>query len=413
VPAGFSAISATSYIKASGISHSFGERRVLTDISLTVSAGERLGLLGENGAGKSTLLRIIAGVSQPDAGELSRPARTGLLRQEVRFERSDTVGDVIEHALAGIRQLGGELEQAGVALAGADPDAESRFATALEAAERAGLWTLDARRDEVLDGLGISGIPLTRRLDEVSGGQRSRFALAALLVAQPDALLLDEPTNHLDDSAAEFLEKRLRAWRGPVLFASHDRSFLDRVATSLLDLDPSRSGTTVFGGNYTDYLQAKADERARWQRQFTEEQHELRDLKYAVDVTARSIVFSGRQRDNDKFAKAFKGGRLDRQTSRRVANAAGRLDDLTARQVRKPPVALSFSGIPSGTAELGDDTGLLLQLADVSVGGRLHVPVFRVEPRSRILITGANGAGKSTLLTALAGGLVLDRGTLS
>jgi macrolide transport system ATP-binding/permease protein len=401
------------YLKADGISQSYGERRVLTDVSLTVAPGTRLGLIGENGVGKSTLLRILAGAETPDAGVLTRPARTGILWQEVRFDPADTLASMIESALAEVRAIERALERSASALSDDDPSASAEYEAALDAAERAEVWGVDARRDELLDGLGVGSIPLDRRLSEISGGQRSRFALAALLLERPAALLLDEPTNHLDDDAAAFLERQLAAWRGPVVFASHDRAFLDAVATGLVDLDPSRSGTTVFGGGYSAYLAAKADERARWEKQFSDEQDELKALKHAVDVTARGIAWSGKVRDNDKFAKSFKGGSLDRQISRRIKNASGRLDDLKENQVRKPPAVLSFAGIPTGSHALGDDTGLLVQVTEARLAGRLDVGSFRVEPQSRILITGDNGAGKSTLLTAMAGRLALDSGVVT
>ncbi|WP_426519486.1 ABC-F family ATP-binding cassette domain-containing protein [Diaminobutyricibacter sp. McL0618] len=402
--------SVTDYLKADGLSRSYGERRVLTDISVTVPAGRRLGLIGENGVGKSTLLRILAGEEEADSGAITRPARTGILWQEVRFDPSQTLDDLIESALSGVRAIERELEAAAQALA---DGTTGRYERALEAAERAEVWTVESRRDELLDGLGVAGIPLTRRLSEVSGGQRSRFALAALLLEGPDALLLDEPTNHLDDDACAFLERQLTDWRGPVVFASHDRAFLDSVATDLLDLDPTRDARTTFGGNYSDYLVAKADERARWERRFAEEQDELKALTFAVDVTARSIAFSGKPRDNDKFAKSIKGGALDKQISRRIRNASGRRDELRRTQVRKPPSVLSFTGIPSGSHALGEADGLLLQVADARIGDRLDVASFRVEPQSRILITGHNGAGKSTLLAALAGVVALDAGSVS
>jgi macrolide transport system ATP-binding/permease protein len=404
--------SVADHLKADGISQSYGDRRVLTDISLTIAPGARLGLIGENGVGKSTLLRILAGAEQPGSGALSRPLRTGILWQEVRADPAATLDSLIEDALAEVRAIERALEETAASLGSGEPGAEAAYEAALDAAERADIWSIDARRDELLDGLGVGHIPLERRLEEVSGGQRSRFALAALLLQRPDALLLDEPTNHLDDAAATFLERQLVGWRGPVAFASHDRAFLDGVATGLLDLDPSRSGTTIFGGNYSAYLAAKADERARWEKQFADEQDELKALKFSVDVTARGIAWSGKVRDNDKFAKSFKGGALDRQISRRVKNASGRLDELSESQVRKPPVILSFAGIPTGSHALGEDTGLLLQAKDARIGDRLNVAAFRVEPQSRILITGHNGAGKSTLLTALAGGLALDAGSI-
>ncbi|WP_314148291.1 ABC-F family ATP-binding cassette domain-containing protein [uncultured Leifsonia sp.] len=390
-------------LRADGISHGYGDRRVLTDISLTVAPGARTGLIGENGVGKSTLLRILAGAEVPDSGLVSTPARVGFLWQEVRFRPEETLATLIEDAIAEVRAIERELESAATALAGDDPAASARYDAALAAAERAEIWSIDARRDELLDGLGVGGIPLARRVGEVSGGQRSRFALAALLLGRPDALLLDEPTNHLDDAAAAFLERQLVGWHGPVLFASHDRAFLDAVATGLIDLDPSRSGTTVFGGGYSDYLEAKAAERARWEKQYADEQDELAALEHAVDVTARSIAWSGKVRDNDKFTKSYKGNTLDRQISRRIKNASGRLDDLRENQVRKPPAPLSFSGIPSGFQTLADDAGALVSAQDVRVPGRLDVAEFAVGPDARILVTGPNGAGKSTLLGVLAG----------
>lgn len=404
-------------LRADGISVRYGERRVLSDVSLTVPPGARIGLIGENGVGKSTLLRVLAGAETPDSGIVSRPRRVGFLWQEVRFRPEDTLAALMEDALAEVRAIENELEAASLALADDDPAAARRYDEALSAAERAEVWSAESRRDALLDGLGVGAIPLARRLSEVSGGQRSRFALAALLLGRPDALLLDEPTNHLDDAAAAFLESQLVGWNGPVLFASHDRAFLDSAATALLDLDPTRTGTTVFGGGYSAYLAEKAAERARWEKQYAEEQTELAALKHAVDVTARSIAWSGKVRDNDKFVKSYKGNTLDRQISRRIRNADGRLDELTKTQVRKPPKALSFSGIPAGfqrlgSPRLGEEAGSLLQADDLHVPGRLTLGRFAVEADSRVLVTGPNGAGKSTLLSVLAGRIVPLVGTV-
>ncbi len=316
--------------------------------------------------------------------------RTGLLAQELPFRPDDRVGDVLEAALDEVRAIERELDEAATELAldAADERAAAasaaRYSSALDAAERADVWSADSRRDEVLDGLGVAGLGLDRRIDEVSGGQRTRFALAALLLGAPDALLLDEPTNHLDDDATSFLEERLRAWRGPVLFASHDRAFLDRVATGLLDLDPGRqgavalagsradagtsrvevlaaSGGTVFGGGFSEFLAVKAEERERWRRQYEDEQAELRRLRASVDETARNVSHGRAATDNDKFLKHFKRGNVEQAVSRRVRNAEHRLETLEREQVRKPPTPLAFAGIPSGSHALEEASGLLLQ----------------------------------------------------
>jgi macrolide transport system ATP-binding/permease protein len=448
-------VSHSLHLRADGLSVSYPDRRIFIDLGFTVAPGQRLGLIGENGAGKSTLLRLIAsGSRQADAasaaalddavvdGRLTRPLRTGLLTQELPFQAHDRVGDVLEAALAEVRAIELELDAAAAALAIFEDDraataASARYADALDAAERAEVWSADARRDELLDGLGVSGVGLDRRIGEISGGQRSRFALAALLLRAPDALLLDEPTNHLDDAAAAFLEDRLRAWRGPVMFASHDRAFLDRVATGLLDLDPGRagalalagsgtagadasrddvlaaSGGTVFGGGFSEFLTVKAEELARWRRQYDDEQDELKRLRLAVNGAATRHVAHGRAAtDNDKFLRHFKRENVEQAVSRRVRNAELRLATLEREQVRKPPAPIAFAGIPSGSHALEEASGLLLQLSDVAVDGRLELDALQVGPLTRLLVTGANGAGKSTLLGVLAGSLGVDGGTV-
>src|SRR3954466_14865100 len=134
-------------LRADGVSVVYGERRVLTDVSVTVAPGQRLGLIGENGAGKSTLLRVLSGTETPDSGDLLRPARTGFLWQEVQFSPSDTLAVLIEHALSEVRAVGRELEEAAAALGSGDPAAAARYDLALAASERAEIWSVDARRD--------------------------------------------------------------------------------------------------------------------------------------------------------------------------------------------------------------------------------------------------------------------------
>ncbi|MEF3403614.1 ABC-F family ATP-binding cassette domain-containing protein [Agromyces sp. CCNWLW203] len=445
------------HLRVDGLSVSYPDRRVFSDLGFAVAPGQRLGLIGENGAGKSTLLRLMAGdFERADAaasvgseattsGRITRPRRTALLAQELPFGPGDRIGEVLEAALAEVRAIERELEDASAALAddqsdddsGAGPDASAaRYSAALDAAERADVWSAEARRDELLDGLGVGSLGLDRRVDELSGGQRSRFALAALLLSAPDALLLDEPTNHLDDAAAAFLEDRLRSWRGPVVFASHDRAFLERAATGLLDLDPGREGAlaragagagspdgqpdavlaaaggTVFGGGFSEFLQVKADERQRWLRQYDDEQAELRRLRGEVGGAARRVAHGRAATDNDKFIRHFKGENVDQAISRRVRNLEMRLATLEREQVPKPPAPLVFAGIPSGSHAFDEESGLLLQLSEVTVDGRLSLETLQVAPLTRLLVTGANGAGKSTLLNVLAGAQRVDDGTV-
>ncbi|MET0726002.1 MAG: ABC-F family ATP-binding cassette domain-containing protein [Leifsonia sp.] len=398
------------HIRIDGLTHAYGSHRVLDDVTLAVGRGQRVGLIGENGVGKSTLLRFVAGAETPDDGFITRPRRTGILWQEVQFAPTDTVDAVLEAALAEVRTIERELAAAAAALSDEAPEAAGRYADALDAAERVGIWDAEARRDAIRDGLGVGDIPLARRLDTVSGGQRSRVALAALLLSRPDALVLDEPTNHLDDAATAFLEAQLRAWHGPVIFASHDRAFLDAVATGIVELGAARvalagaeraASVTVYGGRFSDYRAHQAAERARWEEQYAQEQDELRHLRLAVAETSRNINHDRPMRDRNKMAFGRRGDRVEQQVSRRVQNAALRLETLDRAQVRKPPAPLVFAGIPSGSQAMTE--GLLVQATDIGLPGRLAPASLRVEPTSRILVTGRNGAGKSTLLGMLAG----------
>jgi macrolide transport system ATP-binding/permease protein len=391
-----------SHIRVDGVSHAWTDRPVLTDVSLVIDRSDRVGLIGENGAGKSTLLGIVAGNTEPDSGSVTRPERTGILLQEVVHGPDDTVGDLIEATMAPVRAIEAELADAAAALV---DGGDERYARALDSAERADVWTIDARRDTLLAGLGVGDVPLDRRLSDVSGGQRSRFALAALLLSRPDALVLDEPTNHLDDDAVAFLRGQLLTWNGPVVFASHDRAFLDEVATVLIDIDPSKeraSAVTRFGGTYTDYLAWKAAERARWETRFAAEAAELRELEESLAGTARSIAHDRAWSDNDKMAKGLKKNTVEGQISRRIRNVRVRIGDLEENRLERPSEVLSFAGIPHGSHGL---EGTLLDVSGACIPGRLDVESLRVDASSRLLITGHNGAGKSTLLSVLAGEL--------
>ncbi|MHA7134364.1 ABC-F family ATP-binding cassette domain-containing protein [Oerskovia turbata] len=473
--------SSSALLTAVDLAKSYGDRTVLAGVSLAVDPGHRTGLVGENGVGKSTLLRLLAGVEDLDAGAVTRPPDLGYLHQEFPYGPTTTVGQVVEDALAGVREIERDLEAAATALAaapsGADPDLSERasgmahagsdtshgvgadalnaaYDLALARAEQSDVWGADARAARALAGLGLDVIHHGRLVSRLSGGQRTRLGLAALLIRQPGALLLDEPTNHLDDDAAEFLASALRALPGAVLLASHDRVFLDEVCTEILDLDPSqeatsagRTGGTLYAGSYREYLRAKRVERARWEQQFAAEQEELKALHRSVTTTARNVSHHRERGNQSKLQYDATGERVQSQISRRVRNAQQRLDTLQAEQVRKPPEPLRFSpphlareraagssGRSGGRrgaqgASNGTD-GLALWARDVVVQGgptepdpaspgrpRLDLraagaPSIDLAPGAKLLVTGANGAGKSTLLHVLAGDVVPSSGTV-
>ncbi|USQ78773.1 ABC-F family ATP-binding cassette domain-containing protein [Ornithinimicrobium faecis] len=426
-----SAASGADHLRLDGISRSFPDRRVLTDVSLTVSSGEIAALIGENGSGKSTLLRIAAGLDEPDAGSVSAPGTVGLFHQEPPFDLALSIDGVLDDATAPIRELARLVEVEGQAMADGEPGAAPRLHTAIEAAERHHAWELDHRVDQVVAGLGLAQLPRDRPASELSGGQLSRLSLAWLLLRSPDTLLLDEPTNHLDDAATRSLVELLRGWSGPVLLASHDRAFLDEVGTTLLDLDPaprpfasvrhdhdspgSGFGVTKFTGNYTAYLQHRQDERERWVHRFRDEQGELARLRARVRAD-HTVGHPGREpRTEGKMAKKFYADRNAKVVSRRVNDAETALERLEQDQVRKPPARMRFVGL-AGQASGGSQApaaGPVLTATHVAVARRLAPTSLSLGSRERLLVTGANGSGKSTLLSVLAGQLEADGGAIT
>ncbi|WP_236793082.1 ABC-F family ATP-binding cassette domain-containing protein [Amycolatopsis sp. GM8] len=386
---------------------SYRDRVVFDGLSLTASPGRRIGLVGENGAGKTTLLRLLAGLEEPLSGSVERGPDLGFLFQELPFPPGATVSDVVDDALAEIRAAAARLDT--LARQAEDPAALAEYGQVLEWAQTHDLWDADRRAKLVLAGLGLAEIDPDRPLKTLSGGERSRLGLAALLVRQPETLLLDEPTNHLDDAGMHFLERHLSALDGIVVLSSHDRVFLDAVCTDILDLDPALGGPARYGGAYSQYLVQKRAERARWDQRHAEEQDELKQLRESVAVTARDVAHNRAPRDNAKMLYDFKGGRVQKQISRRVRNAQQRLDELTRTQVRKPPAPLRFAGTLTGRPRTGE---LALSLRDVHVPGRLHIGHLDVPDTARLLVTGGNGAGKSTLLSLLAGALAPAKGAV-
>src|SRR5690606_9315047 len=188
-------------LSAHDLVKSYGERRVLDGVSLAAAPGQRIGLIGENGAGKSTLLRLLAGLEEPDGGQVTRPADVGFLHQELPYPGHVRIGQVVDRALAELREVQQTLDRLAERLQRdpADPEALAAYGEALQWGTDHDLWDADRRADLVLAGLGLAGAGRDRPVGRLSGGERSRLGLAALLIRQPRALLLDEPTNHLDD----------------------------------------------------------------------------------------------------------------------------------------------------------------------------------------------------------------------
>ncbi|MFG2427572.1 ribosomal protection-like ABC-F family protein [Streptomyces sp. NPDC048590] len=399
---------ARAQLAVQAVSKAYGERSVLDQVSLTVRPGEKAAIIGENGSGKSTLLRLLAGAEPPDSGRITVrfPGGTGYLAQTPETHPGATVQDAIDAAFAGLRSLEQRIRAAEEALSLADPTAEQldSYGDLLSAYEARGGYEADARTGAALHGLGLGALPRDRRTGTLSGGERSRLALACVLAAAPELLLLDEPTNHLDADAVRWLEDHLRAHPGTVLVVTHDRAFLERITSVILEVDRDLRNVTRYGDGWEGYRAARAAERRRREQEHREWLDELERTDELVNAAGRRLAATGKD-PGQGFGKHRRSH--EAKLSGRVAAARTRLEALRRSPVPAPPRPLGF------TAELAlasGETGPLAELDSVVVSGRLTLPALRVEPGGRLLVTGPNGAGKTTLLRVLAGDLAPDSG---
>ncbi|GAA1530838.1 ABC-F family ATP-binding cassette domain-containing protein [Streptomyces albidochromogenes] len=392
-------------------------RTVLDQVSFTLKPGEKAGLIGDNGSGKSTLLRLIAGQERPDSGELTVTAAGGIgyLPQTIPLPPTATVQDVVDLALSDLRALEAELRRAEQALGdGADPAALAAYAVLLERYEARSGYTADHRVDLALHHLGLPALPRDRKLGTLSGGERSRLALAAVLAGRPELLLLDEPTNDLDDQAVRWLEEQLRAHRGTVLAVTHDRVFLERLASTVLEADAGK--VTRYGDGYAGYRTAKAAERRRRLQEYEEWRAELaRNERLAAGHAVRLDGIPRKAPLANFGHGGFRARGRAHGTMARIRHARERVDRLTASPVAPPPEPLHFTARVR-TAECGTDASTTqhpsVQLSHVRVGQRLHLEALTLASSGRLLVTGPNGAGKTTLLKLLAGEVLPDEGSV-
>ncbi|MFF8701352.1 ribosomal protection-like ABC-F family protein [Streptomyces albidoflavus] len=398
-------------ITALDVGKSFDGRPVLSSVTCSLGAGERTGIIGENGSGKSTLLRLFAGVDRPDEGEIVVQASGGVghLAQEERLPASMTVQQVLDRGLAGLRAVERRLRHLEAAMAAGDASALAEYGDLLTLFELRGGYEADARAERALRGLGLRLVDRDRAVSTLSGGEQVRLRLAALLAGAPEILLLDEPTNHLDAAALHWLEEHLRARRGTTVAVSHDRDFLERVATSLLEVDADRRTVVRHGGGYAHHLAEKAAARRRWAQEYEQWCAEADGLRETAATTARRVAHGRSMKDNNKMAYDRAGGRVQQSVAARVRNAEERLRRLLADPVPPPPKPLRFTPV----LRTGRLDGALVDASGIEVPGRLERTGLTLAAGDRLLVTGENGAGKSTLLQVLAGELAPASGTVT
>ncbi|CAL9354367.1 ABC-F family ATP-binding cassette domain-containing protein [Streptomyces sp. Tu 3180] len=400
-----------SQLTLSGVSKGYADHPVLENVSFSVRPGDVVGVVGENGAGKSTLLRLMAGVEQPDEGEVvvDAGAGVGLLGQTVDLPPHCTVRDAVDRTLSDLRDLERAIREAESRMATATPAELDAYGELVTRFEARGGYRADARVHALLDELGLGHIPFDRAVGALSGGEQSRLVLACLLATEPGLLLLDEPSNHLDEPAMTWLENKLRTFPGTVVAVSHDRVFLDNVTHTVLEVDGERRTVNRYGNGYAGFLEEKAAARRRWEEAYRTWLDDMEFQRVRSVTTAHRVGYANRFHSN-KLQYFNHGLRAERQVGSRVRNALERLRRLESNPVPRPPDPLRFTADVSHTGAEVD--GPLVTLTGVVVRGRLRADELTIAADRRLLVYGPNGAGKTTLLNVIAGVRQPDSGTV-
>jgi ATPase subunit of ABC transporter with duplicated ATPase domains len=401
-------------VVARGVQVGFGGQAVLHGVDVTVGEGTRLGVVGPNGAGKSTLLRVLAGELTPDEGTFRAVGMVGHLPQEPDRRPGETLLAFLARR-TGTAAADAELQDAAHALDGGGPAEAERYDLALQRWLALGGADLEARAAAVVADLGLGEEALALDTTALSGGQMARGQLAAILLSRFDVLLLDEPTNDLDLDGLARLERFVADLRGALVVISHDREFLSRTITDVLELDPANADAHTFAGGYDAYLEERerlrAHRRAAYERSADQRDALVQRVQAAREQSVRG-AFRAKHRapDGDRTAR---GARLEAATkgAQRVRSLETRLRHLEAEGVEEPRKEWELRlDLPS--AGRSGDVVASLRGAVVRRGAFTLGPVdLDLRFGDRVAITGPNGGGKTTLLQALLGRLPVEEGT--
>jgi ATP-binding cassette subfamily F protein 3 len=397
-------------LAVSNISKQFpgADAPLFVNLSFTVNSGERVALIGPNGCGKTTLLRAILGEIRADGGGVifnPPDLRIGYLPQGLELPDDTPLHDALFPQAAALRAAERDLERLAEAMAattngdlGALMDA---YAEALERLEYLSRQIDSGERERILAGLDLDGAPLDTPVGNLSGGQKTRLGLAALLLSDPQLLILDEPTNHLDITALEWLETWLRGFPGGALIVSHDRTFLDETVTRVVAMDDQTHTARVFEGNYSAYVAAVRSELDKQWAQWRDQQVEIARMQADVRRTMARAVRKENATNNDQQRRYAK------KVARRAKSKETRLNrylESDARVEKPKPtwgLKLDFDELPT----TGQDVVFLEDLTIGYVAPLLHDLNLTVRAGERVAVLGPNGHGKSTLLKTIVGAI--------
>ena len=383
-------------IQISGLVKSFEVgKNVLAGLTFQIDQGERVGLLGKNGAGKTTLFKILTGEIDYDEGQVTigQGRRVGLISQIPVYPAGYTVEDVLRSAFARLQKLAEEMEQLADRMAAGetDPAILRRYGALSERFEVFGGYDTDVAVNKIANGLSISREMREQLFDSLSGGEKTRVNLGRLILEDTDILLLDEPTNHLDLHATEWLEEYVRGFRGTVVTISHDRYFLDRIVTRVIEIADGKA--EFYSGNYSFYAVEKERRFQERMKQYEKEQAKIEQLEKAAEQL-RMWAFQG----------------MDK-TYRRAISMEKRIERMrtTAKPTKAKKMDARFS-----TAEFHGDEILALRNLAKSYGDKhlFEGISLKIEGGERIALIGDNGTGKSTLIKMIMGELYPDDGRI-
>lgn len=385
-------------LQASGIVKHYGVTPILEGVSLQIGERDRIGLVGVNGAGKSTFLRILAGELSSDQGSVSKPRelRIGYLAQNSGLAPQLSIKEVMDAAFGPLLEQERALKRLENRISDPAEQADAgryealliQYAEANDRFREAGGFEMNNRIRSVLHGMGFGEFPQETVVASLSGGQRTRLALARLLVVQPELLLLDEPTNHLDIDTLTWLEQYLRTYSGAMVIVSHDRYFLDATVSSIVEIE--RHAATRYTGNYTRFMELKA-----------------------ADFAQKVKLYEQQRKDIQRMEEFIQKNIVRATTTRRAQSRRNALERI--ERLERPGTLRQASFSFTAERRTGKD---VLQVYDASAAPKEDLsPLFRrvgfeVKRGERIALLGPNGVGKTTLLRALVGQLPLTAGTI-
>jgi ATP-binding cassette subfamily F protein 3 len=413
-------------LTAHQLSKSYNQKKLLTNISFTINAGERIGLIGPNGCGKTTLLRILIDEELADSGNISLTPtnlKIGYLSQGFEPSSKDTIRSLIQKVSRSPEALEIELVRVSTALT-KQPDNIELQIVYDQILNRMQQPSTIGELSSILTTLGIDHLPDDQYVSTLSGGQKTRLALALVLLSDPQLLLLDEPTNHLDIEMLEWLENWISQISGAALIVSHDRAFLDRTVTRILELNPRSNEIKSYVGNYSEYIDTINREYEKQLQTYNDQVAEIRRMKNDIARTRSQAERTEREASSIRIGgeimkqKGFKDYQqgIAKKVARKAKSRQKKLNRYlkSDERIEKPKADWQIKLKFNSTEHLGKQ---VLILEDLSIGYHGHTPLLThvnifAQSGRRIAITGPNGSGKTTLLRAIAGEIIPFEGQI-